>query len=238
MSQQSLGFTELSQKVESKTVDVVAVHGLQGSAIKTWEHSNGKMWLKDFLPSELPFARIMTFGYDSTVLLSKSVAEIEDKALELLNQLSLERTSHEPADSNGRPIVFIAHSLGGILVKKAIILAHERSHEPEYKDVLDNTKGIAFLGTPHRGSDSAWWGAVVANIVKGLSIGTSTNPRLVSDLKKDSSSLGSISSQFVHRTKGIRIYTFHETRKTGSVVVRLSLMLELYEYLLIVEIGR
>ena len=238
MSQQSLGFTELSQKVTSKTVDVVAVHGLQGSAIKTWEHSNGKMWLKDFLPPELPFARIMTFGYDSTVLLSKSVAKIEDKALELLNQLSLERTSLEPADSNGRPIVFIGHSLGGILVKKAIILAHERSHEPEYKDVLDNTKGIAFLGTPHRGSDSAWWGAVVANIVKGLSIGTSTNYRLVSDLKKDSSSLGIISSQFVHRTKGIRIYTFYETKQTGSIVVRLSLMLELYEYLLIVETGR
>ena len=235
MSQPSLGFTELSPRVTSKAVDVVAVHGLQGSAIKTWEHSNGKMWLKDFLPSELPFARIMTFGYDSTVLLSKSVAEIEDKALELLNQLSLERTT---ADSNGRPIVFIGHSLGGILVKKAIILAHERSDEPEYQDVLDNTKGIAFLGTPHRGSDSAWWGAVVANIMKGLSIGTSTNSRLVSNLKKDSSSLGSISSQFVHRTKGIRIYTFYETKKTGSIVVRLSLMLEFYGYLLIVEIGR
>ena len=238
MSQRSLGFTELSQKVTSKTVDVVAVHGLQGSAIRTWEHSNGKMWLKDFLPPEIPFARIMTFGYDSTVLLSKSVAKIEDKALELLNQLSLERSLLEPADSNGRPIVFIGHSLGGILVKKAIILAHERSDEPEYKDILDNTKGIAFLGTPHRGSDSAWWGAIVANIVKGLSIGTSTNSRLVSDLKKDSSSLGSISSQFVHRTKGIRIYTFYETKKTGSIVVHLSLMLEFYEYLLIVEVGR
>lgn len=225
MSQESLGFTELSQKITSKTVDVVAVHGLQGSAIKTWEHSNGKMWLKDFLPPELPFARIMTFGYDSTILLSKSVAEIEDKALELLNQLSLERIS---PDSNGRPMIFIGHSLGGILVKKAIILAHERSDEPEFKDVLDNTKGIAFLGTPHRGSDSAWWGAIVANIVKGLSIGTSTNSRLVSDLKKDSSSLSSISSQFVHRTKGIRIYTFYETQKTGSIVVRVSFMLERY----------
>ena len=78
----------------------------------------------------------------------------------------------------------------------------------------------------------------MANIVKGLSIGTSTNSRLVSDLKKDSSSLGSISSQFVHRTKGIRIYTFYETKKTESIVVRLPFMLEFYEYLLIVEIGR
>ena len=219
MSQQSLGFTELSQKNMLKTVDVVAVHGLQGSAIKTWEHLNGKMWLKDFLSPKLPFARVMTFGYDSTVLLSTSVAEIEDKALDLLNQLSLERISLEPVESKRRPIVFIGHSLGGILVKKAIILAHERSHEPEYKDVLDNTKGIAFLGTPHRGLDSAWWGAAVANIVKGLSIGTSTNPRLISDLKKDSSSLGNISTQFVYRTKGIRIYTFYETKKTGSIVV-------------------
>ena len=68
----------------------------------------------------------------------------------------------------------------------------------------------------------------MANIVKGFSIGTLTNSWLVSDLTKDSSSLGTISSQFVHRTKGIRMYTFYETKKTGSVVVRLSLMLELY----------
>ena len=64
------------------------------------------------------------------------MAEIEDKTLELLNRLSLERNSLEPADSNGRPIVFIGHSLRGVLVKKAIILAHERSNEPDYKDVL------------------------------------------------------------------------------------------------------
>lgn len=85
---QNFGLFELSKTENETTVDVVAVHGLQGDAHKTWEHDDGSLWLRDFLPADIPFARIMTFGYDSTVAFSKSVAKIEDKALELLNQLS------------------------------------------------------------------------------------------------------------------------------------------------------
>ena len=71
------------------------------------------MRLRDFLAPEVPFARVLTFGYESTDLLGKSVAVIEDKALQLLNQLSLQRTPLTPADSDGRPVIFIGHSLGG-----------------------------------------------------------------------------------------------------------------------------
>ncbi|SLM37180.1 Tetratricopeptide-like helical domain [Lasallia pustulata] len=197
---QKIGLFELSKNGERKTVDVVAVHGLQGDAYLTWKHDNGSLWLRDFLPADIPFARIMTFGYDSTVAFSKSVANIEDKALELLNRLSAKR-------------------LGGIVVKKALILAHERSSDPDYKDVLDNTKAIAFLGVPHKGSDSAWWATFAANALKGASIGTSTNTALVADLKKDSTTLSNISKQFVDRARDLIIYTFYETEVLFGVVV-------------------
>ena len=117
VSKEKIGLFELSNNEGETTIDVVAVHGLQGDAYKTWEHDNGSLWLRDFLPSDIPNARIMTFGYDSTVAFSRSVAKIEDEAFELLNQLSAKWTRSAPGTLS-KPIVFICHSLGGICGQK------------------------------------------------------------------------------------------------------------------------
>lgn len=216
---EEIGLFELSKAEPPKTIDVVAVHGLQGHAFKTWEHENETLWLRDLLPAGIPSARIMTFGYDSTVAFSKSVAHIEDKALDLLNRLGAERDE----TTDRRPIVFICHSLGGIVVKKALILAHERSSDSAFKDILMNTKAIAFLGVPHKGSDSAWWANFAANALKGASIGLSTNNALVADLRKDSSVLSNISKQFIDRGRDLTIYTFYERLRLHGVLVRTPL---------------
>jgi hypothetical protein len=84
--------------------------------MRTWTAENGKLWLRDFLPSQLPSARIMSFGYNSDTALSKAVTDIDDVATMLLSRLDLFRQLEE---ERKRPIVFISHSLGGIVVKKA-----------------------------------------------------------------------------------------------------------------------
>ncbi len=212
---EKIGLFELSKADASKTVDIVAVHGLQGDAFKTWEDRHGTLWLRDLLPEDIPSARIMTFGYDSTVAFSNSVARIEDKALDLLNRLGGQRDEN----TDRRPVVFICHSLGGIVVKKALILAHERSSDPTFKDILINTKAIAFLGVPHEGSDSAWWANVAANALKAATIGLTTNNALIADLRKDSSALSTISKQFIDRGRDLTIYTFYERLKLKNVLV-------------------
>ena len=212
----NIGLIELSKHDEQATVDVVAVHGLQGDPYKTWTHENGKLWLRDFLPADIPYARIMTFGYESTIAFSKSVAEIDDKAVELLNRLTLKRSADEISSSMARPIVFIGHSLGGIIIKKALIIANERSSDADYRDILENTKAIAFLGVPHKGSDSAWWASFAVYALKGATMSTSTNSALVSNLRKDSAVLVDISNSFVPRTTGLVIYTFYETRRLSN----------------------
>ena len=194
----------------------MAVHGLQGDAYKTWEYGNGTLWLRDLLPGEIPSARIMTFGYNSTIAFSNSVARIEDIALDLLNRLGAQRDEN----TDRRPVVFLCHSLGGIVVKKALIIAHERSSDPVFKDILMNTKAIAFLGVPHKGSDSAWWANFAANALKGASIGSTTNNALVADLRKDSSVLSTISKQFIDRGRDLSIYTFYERLRLKGVLVR------------------
>ena len=119
----------------------------------------------------------MIFGYDSAVAFSKSVARIEDKALELPNHLSAKRPPATPG-APSKPIVFLCHSLGGIMGKRALILAHERDSNLNYKEILDNTRGIAFMGVPHQGSDSASWASFTANLLKSASIGTLPIPLL------------------------------------------------------------
>ena len=210
---EQIGLFELSKSDTAKAVDVVAVHGLQGDAYKTWTHENHTLWLRDMLPAEVPSARIMTFGYESAVAFSNSVSGIRDKALDLLNRLSAKRND----DTHRRPIVFICHSLGGIIVKRALILAHERSSE--FHDILTHTKAIAFLAVPHKGSGTAWWGNFAANVLKGASIGLSTNSALVADLRKDSGALTDMQKQSIERIQHLKMYTFYETLKLQGVLV-------------------
>src|SRR5437667_5968004 len=66
------------------SVDIVAIHGINGHAYHTWTHQNGKMWLREFLPGQLPGARIFTFGYPSEVAFTLSTGKLEDFARSLL----------------------------------------------------------------------------------------------------------------------------------------------------------
>jgi hypothetical protein len=95
---------------------IVALHGLGGAADTTWTDDNGTFWLYDFLPLDLPRARIMSFGYNAETAFSQSVADISDVADSLLSRLENVRQPHE----HNRPIIFISHSLGGIIVKKVL----------------------------------------------------------------------------------------------------------------------
>lgn len=59
----------LSRPSDTLHHSVVLVHGLTGNRESTWtEHEHGTTWPRDKLPSDLPTARIMTFGYDADVV--------------------------------------------------------------------------------------------------------------------------------------------------------------------------
>jgi pimeloyl-ACP methyl ester carboxylesterase len=127
-------------------VDVVFVHGLDGAGIKSWrfdEKPSWQTWLKDACSS----ARILTLDYRlrSTEWAGGSMP-LTDRALNVLATLHVELTEQ-------RPIVFVCHSYGGLLVKQMLRTAHETA--TEYRGLATRVKGIVFLGTPHSGSGVA-----------------------------------------------------------------------------------
>lgn len=125
---------------EDPEIDIVAVHGLNPTntkfhAYETWTSTGGNLWLKDFLPTSLPTvrARVLLFGYNANVAFKTSTAGVREQANNLLNRLYLIR---EGNDASQRPIVFICHSLGGIVVKQALV---EAKLNDKYNSIRDAT---------------------------------------------------------------------------------------------------
>jgi alpha-beta hydrolase superfamily lysophospholipase len=104
------------------TVDIVLVHGLNGHPQNTWTAKNGTFWPADLLPLTLKTvkARVLVYGYNADVWAfsgdkSASSDMIHQHAQTLISTLAMERTI-EGYDEH--PIIWVAHSLGGILVKR------------------------------------------------------------------------------------------------------------------------
>jgi hypothetical protein len=74
------------------------------------------------------------------------------------------------------------------------------------------TKLIIFLGTPHRGSPTAGWGAIASNLTKLVL--QDSNTRILDTLRVDSQVLDMIHEEFkkIISTSGIKVHTFQEAR--------------------------
>ena len=89
---------------------------MNGDPFETWkDQDSGVFWPQELLPAELPGARVMSFGYNADIHNNTSVAGIRGNAKNLLHILQQKR---EKIGSTN-PIVFLAHSLGGLIVKQA-----------------------------------------------------------------------------------------------------------------------
>ncbi|KAK4185308.1 hypothetical protein QBC35DRAFT_389783, partial [Podospora australis] len=187
-------------------VDICSVHGLTGNRTSTWtaKREDTTPWpIKLLAPKLGDKARILSYGYDAYIV-RMSVASgngLLDHATNLLNDLVSYRDSDESEpDGPSRPLIFIAHSLGGLVCKRALLLS--RNHpEKHLQSLFKSTTGIIFMGTPHRGSWMADWSRLP---VASLGIVKSSNKKLIQILRTDNQLLSAVQEDFLGMVRGLR----------------------------------
>jgi WD40 repeat protein len=215
------GLTVLHEPAEP-LIDFVFVHGLRGGSRKTWSKSPNPahFWPKEWLPLESSFrnVRILTFGYNSDWgEIKGSSVTIHDFGQALLAELY--NSPCTGGSENDTPIVFVAHSMGGIVVKKVLILAKQ---DPNYSRMAARIHTMIFLATPHRGAPSA---QRLGNVLQ-LSGGSKS---YVENLIPNSEAIHTINDQFRHVYQSVKLWSFFETVKTslGLIVEKDSAILGL-----------
>ncbi|KAI1036247.1 hypothetical protein LB504_011378 [Fusarium proliferatum] len=201
------GFTPFHRASDKDCyIDLVTVCGLGGHALGSFKEKNGRfVWLRDALPSDIPNARILTYGYDTKLSKSKAFQNLTDLGRALQIDLEGIRHPNEP-----RLILFIGHSLGGLVIKEAVRLFEEEPLGPDIP-ILNAVSGFAFFGVPHRGLE-----------VKCLIPLVKDNPNraLLESLNKNSSLLDHLQNEFgkISKAKGLSVVSFYETEKSPTAV--------------------
>ena len=186
--------------------DVIFVHGLGGHARSTWHPqelpNDDNFWLM-WLAQERQDLGIWSFGYNAAPFEWKgSTMPLFDRASNLLAYL-------ENNDIGEHPIIFVTHSMGGLLVKEMLRNAQTFNK----KTVIEQTKGIVFLSTPHTGSH-------LANLVNN--IGTFTRKTIsVDELKSHIPQLRQLNEWYRQNVDSMAINTkvYYETKSIIGVLV-------------------
>lgn len=202
----------VSDKSDHRLLDVVFIHGLGGDARATWEWVAPKFgpdsksfWPKD-LADELPLTAVWTVGYESTVSawVGQNMPMI-DRANSLLDLL-------DANDIGSRPVVFITHSLGGLLAKALVRVSHETPEEHDKHLLHRNVRGFVFFATPHTGSS-------LANVLKCVPGIRATD--IASELAYGETHLRDLSQWFTDKAKQLdyKGATYYEAHPTKGVTV-------------------
>src|SRR5262245_20634512 len=195
----------------SRIADVIFVHGLGGGSHSTWAatdvaHGFWPSWIGE----DFGNAGVWTLGYraDVSAWTSESMP-LADRGTAMLEALANEGIG-------ARSLIFITHSMGGILAKQ--LLRHAASYGVQrWESIAMRTCGLAFLATPHAGADVAGFANLVRLVLR-------TNEQ-VGELTAHHSRLRELHAWFLKFQGDQRMVcrTFCETRELRPDVLGLTL---------------
>ncbi len=188
-----------------RVADVVFVHGLNGDHWESWLHRHPESdhinYWPESLGREIGNCGVWSLSYEASPSnWFGSAMPLIDRATSVLNLLDAE-------DIGERPLFFIAHSFGGLIVKQLL-----RASLDSKAKIHANTKGIVFFSTPHTGSQ-------LANLVTSFRLPRAS--AIVEDLRQNGAYLRDLAIWFRSNAKGLgyEVLSYVETVKTNGVMV-------------------
>lgn len=221
-------------------VDILGVPAIGADPKRTWRLANTNYehsWLNTTLHKKIPSARILLYdhlneeersleikvGYEENREEHKSAAKkyasaeaaleiysVEDWAGRFIEALKVIRRAH-----TDRPMLFICHSTGGIVVKQALSKLVHR----EQINLAAVCIGVAFFATPHNGSNVLSGHEYVHAIKECLGLKWEMSARLRQDFSLKNSFLEKLNYLFTDAAFGVKVYSYYETRETDLEVL-------------------
>lgn len=167
------------------------------------------LWVKQGIRRYASTARVLLYRHREL----SDRTNLDSLARDLLDNVMLTRDRRQKS----RPLFFIAHSIGGLVVKKALLIA---SQDEKYRnDILYNCHGVSFFATPHRGSSYMSMYNLSESIQLLLHLQRPLPRSLAYSLRVGSKSLLDMHEAFTNIANEMRIWSFYETidsRLSGS----------------------
>lgn len=152
-------------------------------------------WPRDLLPTDVPNSRVLTFGYDTQVKHWAGAPPRYNTVRGIAGDLLVALESERREDPT-RPLLFVVHSLGGIVVKE-MLRKSDRCHKGQdyLRDVFFSTVGVIFFGTPHGGADPR---GVLHHAAENLAraVGFMVNEQILNNLLPSSENLRELRDEF------------------------------------------
>ncbi|OMO79020.1 Armadillo-type [Corchorus capsularis] len=202
-------------------MDIVFVHGLRGGPYKTWRIAEdktstksglvekideeagklGTFWPGEWLSADFPPARLFSLKYKT------NLTQWSGASLPLQEVSSILLKKLVAAGIGNRPVVFVTHSMGGLVVKQILHKAKAENMD----NLVNNTIGVVFYSCPHFGSklaDMPWRMGLVLRPAPTIGELRSGSPRLVQ--------LNDFLRQ-LHKKRMLEVLSFCETKVTPIV---------------------
>ena len=186
--------------------DIIFVHGLGGDGQTTWRiDGDASTYWPLWVYQDLTTLNVWSLTYPAATLRWGKAGDgiiLPDRAKTILDLLC-------SSGIGSRPIIFITHSLGGLLVKQLLRSAWELQ-VAHWQELAGNIRGAVFLGTPHNGSG-------LAAFAKALSIFSGVTTQIVHN-DPHLRELNEWFQQNAH-ARQIGIKTYFETQLTNGFTV-------------------
>ncbi|KAL9111951.1 MAG: hypothetical protein Q9187_007849, partial [Circinaria calcarea] len=238
------GFTPMNsfKTSEEHKIDFIAISGLGSNAYGSFVERGGThMWLAGSLPYDIPGIRVLTYGYDSHLHNSDSFQDLEAISSSFRtnigtirpkvdvsgigNYQSLSYSLRNQHDIPPKPLIFLGHSLGGVILKmvflsipveirgltnlKALVQMNNSAHKIDKENFL-STYAALFFGVPNQGMD----------IGSLIPMAGGQNLPMLMNLGKESELLRGLHREFLSNFtyKTSRIISYYETKVSPTAI--------------------